>query len=158
MENQNIKTVETKRGTLRYYRDWENYDGGVVMLNPQTINRYKELIKERNEVDITKFDCFFAFSDKQFNEGLKKIRPLKEGEKLVPLCGGGFATKDGVERLSAYYKSVDDKIRQECDPQEVYFYEYNNFECMISWDGDEEAINLVESYFGSDIAKSIVRI
>lgn len=33
MEEKDIKTVKTTRGELRYYRDWGNYDGGVVMLN-----------------------------------------------------------------------------------------------------------------------------
>ena len=40
MEEKDIKTVKTTRGELRYYRDWGNYDGGVVMLNAQTIDRY----------------------------------------------------------------------------------------------------------------------
>lgn len=39
MEEKDIKTVKTTRGELRYYRDWGNYDGGVVMLNAQTIDR-----------------------------------------------------------------------------------------------------------------------
>ena len=41
MEEKDIKTVKTTRGELRYYRDWGNYDGGIVMLNAQTIDRYK---------------------------------------------------------------------------------------------------------------------
>ena len=43
MEEKDIKTVKTTRGELRYYRDWGNYDGGVVMLNAQTIDRYKAI-------------------------------------------------------------------------------------------------------------------
>ena len=44
MEEKDIKTVKTTRGELRYYRDWGNYDGGIVMLNAQTIDRYKDTI------------------------------------------------------------------------------------------------------------------
>ena len=46
MEEKDIKTVKTTRGELRYYRDWGNYDGGVVMLNAQTIDRYKAIKNE----------------------------------------------------------------------------------------------------------------
>ena len=38
-EEKDIKTGKTTRGELRYYRDWGKYDGGVVMLNAQTIDR-----------------------------------------------------------------------------------------------------------------------
>lgn len=37
-----IKTIETTKGTLKYYRDFDN-DGFVVMLNAKTIDRYNEI-------------------------------------------------------------------------------------------------------------------
>lgn len=51
MEEKDIKTVKTTRGELRYYRDWGNYDGGVVMLNAQTIDRYKAIKNEHPDAD-----------------------------------------------------------------------------------------------------------
>lgn len=60
MEEKDIKTVKTTRGELRYYRDWGNYDGGVVMLNAQTIDRYKAIKNEHPDAD--KCGVFFAFS------------------------------------------------------------------------------------------------
>ena len=69
-----------------------------------------------------------------------------------------FGTKDG---LAAFFKFYDDSraaIPKECDPQEVYFYEYNNHECMIAWDGDKEAYDLIVGYWGEEVAKTIERL
>ena len=56
MEEKDIKTVKTTRGELRYYRDWGNYDGGIVMLNAQTIDRYKAIKNE--PVSYTHLDVY----------------------------------------------------------------------------------------------------
>lgn len=139
-----------------FSQDWDN-DGMMSYSNAKTLLRYKELCEERSKVDMKQFDCFFAFTNEQFERGLKSIRPLKEGEKLIRLCGGGFATKDGAERLSEYYRSIEEKIKQECDPQEVYCYEYNNYESCIAYDGDANAIRLIIDYWGEEVARKIVR-
>ena len=47
---------------------------------------------------------------------------------------------------------------QECDPQEVYFYEFNNHECMYAFDGDDEAMELVIKIFGVEKAKQVNRV
>lgn len=83
MEEKDIKTVKTTRGELRYYRDWGNYDGGVVMLNAQTIDRYKAIKNEHPDAD--KCGVFFAFSREQFAEGYKHLVELghiKDGDKI----------------------------------------------------------------------------
>ena len=136
-----------------------NYDNDGVLeyKNAKTLKRYHELIDEQSNVDTKKYDVFFAFSNEQFEVGLKSIRPLAEGEKLVRLGGGGFATKDGAERLLEFYESIDAKIKAECDPQEVYVCEYNNHECCIAWDGDLEAIKIIISIWGVDVARNIKR-
>ena len=136
--------------------NWDN-DGVLEYRNAKTLKRYLELKDEQSNVDMKQFDVFFAFSNEQFAEGLKSIRPLAEGEKLVRVGAGGFGTKDGAKRLFEFYDGIDAKIKAECDPQEVYVYEYNNHECCISWDGDLEAIRLVISIFGEDAARKINR-
>ena len=55
------------------------------------------------------------------------------------------------------YDEMKVLIANECDPQEVYFHEFNNFECMYAYDGDEEAIRKVIDFFGVDVAKNIKR-
>ena len=136
--------------------NWDN-DGVLEYKNAKTLKRYRELRDEQSHVDVKKFDVFFAFSNEQFAEGLKSIRPLADGEKLVRIGGGGFGTKDGAKRLFEFYESIDEKIKSECDPQEVYVYEYNNHECCISWGGDTDVIKLILALWGEDVARSIKR-
>ena len=68
MENENVMTVTTTRGELRYTVDG---DGFIHMLNPQTIKRYHQLRWEE-QPDLTAMGVFFAFSNEQFNEGVKR--------------------------------------------------------------------------------------
>ena len=139
------------------FEENQNNYGVLDYRNAHTLKRYRELCNERSKVDVKKYDCFFAFSDRQFAEGMKTIRPLREGEKLVSIGAGGYGTKDGVKRLYEFYDSIDDKIRSECNPQEVYVYEYNNHECCIDWDGDLNAIRIIASVWGDDVARTIHR-
>lgn len=155
MTAEDIKTLPSG---LQYSRDWGEYDGCVVMHNAKTIGRYKQLQHEKHNLDCYRYDCFFAFSDQQFTEGMKKIRPLKEGEKLVSVGAGMYGTRDGVDRFFAAYDEIDGRVKQECDPQEVYFYEYNNHESMISWEGDAEPFRIVSRIWGEETASKIVRL
>lgn len=141
---------------FKFWQDFDN-DGMLDWQNAKTIKRYCELVNERNSIDTTKFDIFFAFSDKQFAENSKKIRPLKDGEKYVSIGAGGYGTRDGVERYFKALSEYRERIKSECDPQEVYCHEYNNHESFLSWDGDMGAIQVIIDTFGADVAKSIKR-
>jgi hypothetical protein len=123
-----------------------------------TLKRYTELQDEKYHIDCYKYDCFYAFGQKQFDENKKRISPLRDGEKYVSAGAGLYGTRDGLDRLFAALKDIDEKIKQECDPQEVYFYEYNNHECQISWDGDIEPYNIILRIWGKEIASKIVRV
>lgn len=132
-------------------------DGMLDYKNAKTLKRYRELCDERDKCDIPSFGCFFAFSDKQFAEGLKTIRPLEEGEKLVRFMAGGYGTKEGVKQLVTYYKDMRERIANECQPYEIYCYEYNNHESFMSLDGDMVAIMVIVHTFGVETAKKIQR-
>lgn len=147
--------INTLPSGLQYSREC---DGCVIMHNAKTITRYKELQEEKSKRDYYRFDCFFAFSNQQFADGLKHIRPLKEGEKLVSVGAGMYGTRDGVGKFFAYYKEIDKRIKLDCDPQEVYFYEYNNHESMLSWDGDKEPYKIISRIWGKDVANNLVRL
>lgn len=156
MSEKEIKTVKTSRGELRYYRDWDKYEGGVIMLNPQTIARYRE-IKEGHPC-IENYGCFFAFGQEQFNENLAvaiSAGRIKEGEKIYSHPAGLYGTREGITAYLAWYEERDKAIPAECDPQEVYFYEYNNYECMYDWDGDINAVKAVIGHFGVDAARAL---
>lgn len=154
-----IKTVKTEHGELQYYRDWD-CDGAVVMKNPQTIKRYIELHETHPKIE--DYPVFFAFGDKQFEENRAKAIEqgrLKESDKLC-YCDdypGLIGTHDGITQYLSFYDGQTEKITAECDPQEVYFREYNNHECMIDWDGDLQAIKLCLAYFGEERCRSIRR-
>lgn len=150
--------IKTLPSGLQYSRNFNENGGGIVMHNANTIERYKELQQEKLNIDCYRYDCFFAFSNQQFDDGLKKIRPLNEGEKLVSMGGGMYGTRDGVDKFFAAYDVIYEKIKQECNPQEVYFYEYNNHECQTSWDGDVEPFRIVERIWGAETAAKIVRV
>lgn len=139
---------------VTHERDWD-CDGAIRMIGETTIKRYREL--KETHPDCKQCDCFFAFNKEQFSEGIKSIRQLKEGEKLINAGSGLFGTRDGLDKFFAFYDGITSLIKEECDPQEVYFYEYNNHESMISWDGDAEAIKLVIAYWGEDTARNIKR-
>lgn len=133
-------------------------DNGMLLYkNAHTLKRYKELCRQRYEEDVKKYDCFFAFDNQQFVQGLKSIRPLKEGEKLVSIGGGGYGTRDGAERLFKFLDAIKNRIKVECNPQEVYVYEYNNHESCIDWDGDLNAMRLIASIWGNEVARNIER-
>lgn len=151
-------TIKTTCGTLKYWRDWD-CDGYIRMENPQTIDRYREL-RYHSHPDCKEHHCFFAFSVKQFNEGYNKLvadGAIKEGDKICQAKHGLYGTKAGIDSFYAAYDALDEKIKAECDPQEVYFYEYDNHEAMINWDGDEDAINIIISLWGLETAKKIKR-
>lgn len=153
-----IKSIQISHGTLNYYRDWDNYEGGIVMLNAQTIKRYREIQNQHPDAD----ECgvFFAFSNEQFSEGyrhLVELGHIKDGDKVIRSVGGAFGTKDGLNKFFKFYEDRDKPIKEECDPQEVYFYEYNNHESMIAWDGDLDAIKIIIDIWGADVARKIVR-
>ena len=125
----------TDEKKFEFNEDIEN-DCLMTWKNARTLGRYKSLCNERDSVDVKKYDCFFAFGN---------------------FGAGGYGTKDGIERLFKFYEDMEARIKNECDPQEVYCYEYNNHECCIAFDGDIEAIRLVARIWGVETAKTIRR-
>ena len=64
------------------------------------MNRYKE-IKEKHQKEIKNFPIFFAFSEEQFQDGMKKL-DLNENEvdKIVSIGAGGYIKKDDVKKFN----------------------------------------------------------
>lgn len=141
---------------FEFHQDWDN-DGMISYSHAETLSEYHRLNDERSKCDLKKFDMFCAFSDEQFARNSKTIRPLREGEKYVSFGAGVFGTRDGIERYIAYSDDIDRQIRERCDPQEVYCYEFNNYESCIAYDGDVSAIRLIIQLFGYETAAKIKR-
>ena len=137
--------------------DWDS-DGFLIITNASTLKRYKELEDRKQSIRLKNFDMFCAFTDEQFNLGLNSIRSLNDGEKICSLGAGVFGTKDGIDRFFKTQRIIDGIIAEECNPQEVYYYEYNNYESCINFDGDLDAIRKVASIWGLEVARTIHRL
>lgn len=143
-------------------QDWER-DGYLVITNAKSIKRYQELKYEvKYQPDCDKIGVFWAFTNEQFKEGydkLVKLGHIKDGDKVLRVedINGLFGTRDCLKKFFDAYKDVDNVIRDECDPQEVYLFEYNNYESFIAFDGDKSAYNTIRSIWGDEVAKTIRR-
>ena len=137
--------------------DWDS-DGFLIITNASTLKRYEELEDSKQSIRFEDFNMFCAFTDEQFNLGLRSIRSLNDGEKIRSLGAGVFGTKDGIDRFFKAQRKTDDIIAEECNPQEVYYYEYNNYESCINFDGDLDAIRKVASIWGWEVARTINRL
>lgn len=100
-------------------------------------------------------DCFFAFNMQQYHEGVRQLQG-KEVYSGEYVCRGLFGTKEGVHNFLNFHNDLKNQIREECTPQEVYDYEYDNHECGYVCD-DTEAIRIVIYYFGMIPALTIKR-
>lgn len=152
-----LTETKTESKPFEYWQDWDNYDGMFSYRNAKTLDRFKELSEQIRSVDLRKFDMFAVFSKEQFEQGMKEIRPLRQGEKLVTFGAGIYGTKDGIANCIAWIDERNKQIAAECDPQEVYVYEFNNYESAIAFDGDENAIRFVADLFGWETAKTVKR-
>ena len=137
------------------HQDCDN-DGMLVYKNAKTLSRYHELCEERDKTDVKKYRCFYAFSKEQFEQGQKSIG-LKPNERLVSFGCGGYGTQDGANKMFAHIQDIQSRIRTECDPQEVYCYEFNTHECAIDIDGDVSAIRIIAAIWGQETASRIKR-
>lgn len=82
-----------------------------------------------------------------------KLYKAINGERFR-LCG----KKDSIENLQKAYDNLNERVKNECNPQEVYFYEYNNHECQFGWSGDKEPMEIIKSIWGEEIANTIERL
>lgn len=101
---------------------------------------YTELKNKQPEL----VECFFAFSNEQYAEGIAKHN--LQGKKILRGFGGLFGTQEGIQKLYDDYDAISKEITAQCNPQEVYDYEFNNHECSYVCD-DSEAMKIVISYF-----------
>ena len=92
---------------------------------------------EKEYADFTKKCVFFAFSNDQFNEGMKKIglNP-KETNKIYKIGHGGFIlrskSKEHIELLNRFGEETEQAIKNDFDGtgfiREMFEYEMNNHE------------------------------
>ena len=86
--------------------------------------------------------AFYAFSDEQFEEGMKKLGLTMETEDLHKIYrgpGGLFYLKEGSDALKAWLKSdnIEDLIKQDDEfALDAFRYEMNNHEYFYNYEAD----------------------
>lgn len=152
-----IKYELKEANGVKYYRDWERTEGGICVVGAKTLKRYHQLTSEHP--DSEKYGIFFAFGTDRFEEGkamLIRKGYIKEGDKIVSAGMGMYGTRAEIDRYLKFYDERHERIAKECNPQEVYFSEWNNHECMFT--NDDEALKCIVSTFGKETAHKIVRV
>ncbi len=152
IENQSDNMEKEEK--FSFCQNWEN-DGTISWKNAKTLARYKELKNEIVNTPLKEFSMFVAFSREQFAQGLEDIGESEDN--IYHYYAGIYGTKEGIKNYIRFQEKVDERKAEECDPQEVYCYEYNNYECCLGFEGDKEAIEVVVSLFGKERAKEIKR-
>ena len=96
--------------------------------NIMTYQEYREIQPVMN-------NCFFAFNQEQFTAGIRKH--CLNGLKIYNAGLGLYGTKSGIEDFYKQYDDIDKQIKENCNPQDVYDYEYNNHECSYTNDDSQ---------------------
>jgi hypothetical protein len=98
----------------------------------------QEIKAQREQANTLLYDecgLFFAFSKSQFEESKT---PLKEGEKYVPIFGGGYVPKFSLEKLlqglEANEKAYQEAIKANNLKLKEIAHEFANHECFYTGD------------------------
>lgn len=73
---------------------------------------YREL-KERQQQEVNAFPMFAAFSEKQFDEGMKRLK-IKTRKEVLSIGAGVFIRKSDRDAFVGMMKRHTDEIKQAC--------------------------------------------
>lgn len=141
---------------MQVYQNWNN-DGYLTYTGAETLSLFKQLNDEIYHQPLEEIGIFFAFDIDSVREGIESLRKrglLKEGEKILKYGCGCFGVDGSFEKRLAFINERKRRMIEECDPYEVYVYEYNNFECCIDYDGDQRAVEAVLGIYGLERTKA----
>lgn len=125
-----------------------------------TLKRYLEIKEQMSKYFSTENGFFFAFSKEDFVKGQKEIQKhgwLTPDDKLISIGSGGYTVRRAFDKMEAFMADCDKQIASECSAQEVYNYQYGNFESDYAADGDLQAMRVVLQHFGKDKLTEIKR-
>lgn len=133
-------------------QNWDK-DGMLDIHNAQTLDKYQAIRGEQYKHK--PLEVMFYCDLKKVVEELEPL--LNDGEKIICFADGCFATPKGLSMLEEFHASINERIKKECDAQEVYYYEYNNHESCINYEGDTDAIEIILDIYGEETARTIKR-
>lgn len=109
------------------------------------MNRYLQL-KTKHQEEFNKFPILFAFSDKQFIEGMEKLGLTEQDtDKVVAIGAGGFIRKTDKEQLLEMMERHDDEMNEQIEQdttgegfiREMFEYELANHEYSYTLELDD---------------------
>jgi hypothetical protein len=99
------------------------------------LQELKQKQEDANSKLFIECGLFFAFSNEQFHANKT---PLKEGEKYVPILGGGYVPKGNLNKLldgmKATRKEYETAIKANNLRLKQITYEFGNHECFYTGD------------------------
>ncbi|MEG0898405.1 MAG: hypothetical protein RSF40_01665 [Oscillospiraceae bacterium] len=109
------------------------------------MNQYTTL-KEKHQEEVNNFPMFFAFSNNQFDDGMKKLglQP-SEIDKVCSIGCGGYIRKTDGDSMTKMYRRHKKECREaiandttgEGYIYDMFRYELDNHEyCITCYDGD----------------------
>lgn len=92
------------------------------------MNMYREL-KEKQQKEVNDFPMFFAFSNEQFNEGMKKLglEPT-ETDKIYSLGMGGYYRKTDSSKLKDLFNRHEKEMDQAIENDDKFIFDMFNYE------------------------------
>jgi hypothetical protein len=112
------------------------------------MNDYLEM-KKRHQDEVNAFPMAFAFSNKQFEEGMKKLGlDPSDTDKIYSIGAGGFIRRSDSERLDEIFKrhseemenAINNDITGEGFIFNMFNYELANHEYIVT-DDVEDTLN-----------------
>lgn len=109
------------------------------------MNRYKEL-KDKHQQEVNSFPMMFAFSQEQFDKGMKKLGlEPSDTDKIYSLGGGGYYKKSDAEALHEMFnrheKEMQEAINNDTTGEgfiyNMFRYELNNHEYSYTREIDD---------------------
>ena len=132
------------------------YNGIVTLKQSQNMNLQEIKIKHQAMIDaaMDTHNVFFAFSNKQLEEGIAKT-PLAEGDKLVRLPHGGFIPKSKLDAflaaLEAASKFKKEALKSQRLRKQNIAYELNNHEAFYTGSIEDTLRTLGEDYTEAEV-------
>lgn len=121
---------------------------------------YNQLEAEHAEL-FNKFPMFFAFSNEQFNEGMKKLNVTDKAD-LYSISGGGFIRKTDSKALDELLTRMETEMQTALKDDTFLLsaikYELGNREYCITYDATETLETLGFSYDDLQIDERLKRI
>lgn len=106
------------------------------------MNAYKQM-KDRHQKQLNDFPIMFAFSNKQFDEGMKKLGLEKDQTNMVLDIGnGGFIKKESLEEFDNMFEQQEKELKTAIEADqtgegfilEMFRYELGNHEYSYTRD------------------------